>query len=82
MEGTTSFVAQAEASSSSHDTKVALTPPTSEEWNNKAEESGSDALSDLEMDDEIEEEIEPDHYYEGGKIPVFMPVRHSRNPVK
>ena len=55
--------------------KSALTPPTSEEWNNKAEESGSDALSDLELDDdEVEEEIEPDHYYEDGRIPVFKPV--------
>lgn len=26
-------------------------------------------------DAEDEEEITPDHYYDGGKIPVFKPVR-------
>lgn len=40
-------------------------------------------LSDLELDpkngaapasEEEDEEIEPDHYYGGGKIPVFKPV--------
>lgn len=54
----------------------ALTPPTSEDMNNKAEDSGSE-LSDIEMDDEDTEEITPDHYYDGGRIPVFKPVRHA-----
>lgn len=53
--------------------KTALTPPTSEEWN-KADISD---LSDLELDDEDDDApIEPDHYYEGGQIPVFKPVCH------
>lgn len=53
----------------------ALTPPTSEEMNHdetKKEQEDSE-LSDLELDDE-EEEIEPDHYWDGGKIPVFKPT--------
>lgn len=51
----------------------ALTPPTSEEMNNRKEaEDGESDLSDLDMDDD--EEIVPDHYWEGGKVPVFKPV--------
>jgi len=35
----------------------------------------STELSDLELDDGGDiGEVEPDHYYEGGKIPVFKPV--------
>lgn len=52
----------------------ALTPPTSEDMNTKVDDSGSE-LSDVELDEEDAEEITPDHYYEGGKIPVFKPVR-------
>jgi hypothetical protein len=57
----------------------ALTPPTSEEMNH-GEEAKKDyddsELSDLDLDlDEDEgEEIEPDHYWDGGKIPVFKPT--------
>jgi hypothetical protein len=55
----------------------ALTPPTSEEMN--VDEAGKEhedsELSDLDLDDEEEEEdIEPDHYWDGGKIPVFKPT--------
>lgn len=53
----------------------ALTPPTSEEMNvdeTKKEQDESD-LSDLDLDDD-DEEIEPDHYWDGGKIPVFKPT--------
>lgn len=32
----------------------------------------SSELTDLDSDDG--EDIEPDHYFEGGKIPVFKPV--------
>ena len=62
--------------------KTALTPPTSEEWN-KGDISD---LSDLELDDgDDDAPIGPDHYYEGGKIPVFKPVcdfqqRHHVRP--
>ena len=53
-------------------TKAALTPPTSED-NDKRDERMSSELSDIDSDDG--EDIEPDHYFEGGKIPVFKPVR-------
>lgn len=52
--------------------KAALTPPTSEEWD-KDKGSSSD-LSDVELDEDEGGAIEPDHYYEGGSIPVFKPV--------
>lgn len=66
------------------DTKAALTPPTSEGTNKKDEDSDSE-LSDLEPEQVGEPtlsdakpgegtEIYPDHYYEGGNIPVFKPV--------
>lgn len=57
-------------------TKAALTPPTSED-NDKRDERMSSELSDIDSDDG--EDIEPDHYFEGGKIPVFKPVR---NPLR
>lgn len=60
--------------------KPTLTPPASE-GTDKHYDSGSE-LSELEAetiekaDEEVVDdgEIEPDHYYEGGKIPVFKPV--------
>lgn len=56
---------------------AALTPPTSEDHNDK--EDSSSELSELDLEDEDDiGEVEPDHYFEGGKIPVFKPVR-SRN---
>jgi hypothetical protein len=54
--------------------KAALTPPTSEDNDPKREVRMSSELSDIDSDDG--EDIEPDHYWEGGKIPVFKPVRH------
>ena len=54
------------------ESKPTLTPPASEEADQR-DESGSD-LSDLEGDGDDIGEIVPDHYYEGGKIPVFKPV--------
>lgn len=54
--------------------KPALTPPTSED-NDKRFERMSSELTDLDSDDG--EDIEPDHYFEGGKIPVFKPVRRK-----
>lgn len=60
---------------------ASITPPHS--VNGKAEGVPSE-LSDLELDPKAtaapdatppkEDEIEPDHYYGGGKIPVFKPV--------
>lgn len=66
------------------DSRPALTPPTSENTDKKDDDSGSE-LSDLEPEEPLEEhfvhttskdeeEIVPDHYYEGGKVPVFKPV--------
>ena len=54
----------------------ALTPPTSEEMNHdeKKKEHEDSELSDLDLDDDDLEDIEPDHYWEGGKIPVFKPT--------
>ena len=75
-----------------HDTKQALTPPTSESTGKKGDDddSGSE-LSELEPEEPVEEpaaapeikeeddgEIVPDHYYEGGKIPVFKPVSNCQ----
>lgn len=52
--------------------KAALTPPTSEDNDPKRQERLSSELSDIDSDDG--EDIEPDHYWDGGKIPVFKPV--------
>lgn len=57
---------------SKDETKSTLTPPASEEAD-KHEDSGSE-LSDLEFEPEDDVEILPDHYFDGGKIPVFKPV--------
>lgn len=77
-----------------HDSKQALTPPTSESTGKKGDDddSGSE-LSELDPEEPVAEpvpepevkkeekeeeeedgEIVPDHYYEGGKVPVFKPV--------
>ena len=53
--------------------KPTLTPPASEEAD-KHDDSGSE-LSDLEGEVEDTGEIVPDHYYDGGRVPVFKPVR-------
>lgn len=52
----------------------ALTPPTSEDMDNHKIDDGSSDLSDLEDLDDDGDDIEPDHYYDGGKVPVFKPV--------
>lgn len=73
-----------------HDSKPALTPPTSEGTGKKDDEDSDSELSDLEPEESIEEpapgqnihdeddeddgEIVPNHYYEGGNIPIFKPV--------
>lgn len=61
------------------DQKAALTPPTSEDMEDRGKrERSSSELSELELDDEEDiGDIEPDHYWDGGKIPVFKPVRHA-----
>ena len=50
-----------------------LTPPASEDMEKTA--AASSDLSDIEMDDDDDiGEIEPDHYWEDGRVPVFKPV--------
>jgi hypothetical protein len=62
---------------------ASITPPNSVNIKKEVPEGVPSDLSDLELDpsiaaaleeEEAEEEIEPDHYYGGGKIPVFRPV--------
>jgi hypothetical protein len=75
MEAPVDIVSSVEAPPTQNDDavpKAALTPPTSED-NDKRDERMSSELSDIDSDDG--EDIEPDHYFEGGKIPVFKPVR-------
>lgn len=59
-----------------HKPANALTPPTSEEMNHdeKKKEQEDSELSDLDLDDDDMEVIEPDHYWDDGKIPVFKPT--------
>ncbi|KAL4779114.1 hypothetical protein BJX76DRAFT_100858 [Aspergillus varians] len=65
---------------------ASITPPHSINGKKDAPDGATSELSDLELDSkaagapeaisvEVEEEdIEPDHYYGGGKIPVFKPT--------
>lgn len=66
---------------------ASITPPQSANGKTTVPEGVPSELSDLELDhkaapvpdtaeakEEEAEDIEPDHYYGGGKIPVFKPV--------
>lgn len=61
---------------------ASITPPNSAEGKKNVSEGVPSELSDLDLDNHaeapsveaVEEDIEPDHYYEGGRIPVFKPV--------
>ncbi|KAI9792329.1 MAG: hypothetical protein M1816_002554 [Peltula sp. TS41687] len=53
--------------------KSTLTPPCSVRLPPKPDDASSSELSDLEEDDDIGD-VEPDHYYGGGKVPVFKPT--------
>jgi hypothetical protein len=61
-----------------------LTPPTSEDMDKH--DGNSSELSELDDDDEDDDdigEVVPDHYWDeenGGKIPVFKPVRRMPPP--
>lgn len=67
--------APADAAAKQPDQKAALTPPTSEDMDRGKREGSSSELSELELDDDEDiGEIEPDHYWDGGRIPVFKPV--------
>ena len=59
------------------ETKPTLTPPASGE--SDKHDGSSSELSDLELEDDDNGEIVPDHYYEGGKVPVFKPVGPVRS---
>lgn len=67
----------ADTASKQPEQKAALTPPTSEDMDRGKREGSSSELSELELDDEDIGDVEPDHYWDGGKIPVFKPVRHT-----
>ena len=56
--------------------KPTLTPPASEEADKRYDSESELSELDLEPEEKLDDdgEIEPDHYYEGGKIPVFKPV--------
>lgn len=74
MEAPVEVIASTEVHDNDEDlptSKPALTPPTSEDMDKR--ERSSSELSELE-DDDADEDIEPDHYFEGGKIPVFKPT--------
>ncbi|GAB7340717.1 hypothetical protein MBLNU457_7101t3 [Dothideomycetes sp. NU457] len=51
----------------------ALTPPTSDDMNSHKHDDNASELSDLNDLDDDDELYAPDHYYGGGKIPVFKP---------
>jgi hypothetical protein len=63
-------------------TAASITPPNSADGKKNVSEGVPSELSDLDLDhnatapsvEAVEEDIEPDHYYEGGRIPVFKPV--------
>ena len=67
-------------------TAASITPPHSANGKKEVPDGVPSELSDLELDpnaagapeaasvEEEEEDVEPDHYYGGGKIPVFKPV--------
>lgn len=63
---------EASTLSKHHEPAHALTPPTSEDMNNRVDDDASSDLSELDLGDE--EEIEPDHYWDDGRVPVFKPV--------
>lgn len=67
-----------------------ITPPHSANGKGDAPEGAPSELSDLDLDKAAaapdassaqEEVIEPDHFYGGGKIPVFKPVSWSHDIV-
>jgi hypothetical protein len=58
---------------------ASMTPPASADGEKISPDGASSSdLSDVELDPNlapaVEEEIQPDHFYGGGKIPVFKPV--------
>ncbi|KAI9831229.1 MAG: hypothetical protein M1819_005157 [Sarea resinae] len=77
--------------SSPMEKKPTLTPPSSGEAEQMADDSSSDLtdidLSDNEGNDDNESnedigEIEPAEYWQGGNIPIFRPVRAHRAVIK
>lgn len=52
--------------------KPNLTPPASVEAYKNGDSSSE--LSELDNEEDDIGDVEPDHYWEGGRIPVFKPV--------
>lgn len=53
---------------------MAMTPPASADGEKQYPRGDSPRGSEMEVDSVDDDEIRPDHYYGGGKIPVFKPV--------
>ena len=57
---------------------ASMTPPASADGEKISPDGVSSDLSEVELDPNtipaVEQEIKPDHFYGGGKIPVFKPV--------
>lgn len=65
---------------------ASITPPHSVNGKGDAAEGAPSELSDLELDPKAAaaadaaaapDDIEPDHFYNGGRIPVFKPVSRT-----
>jgi hypothetical protein len=72
-------------------TTNSITPPNSADGKKHTPDGLPSELSDLELDNHnkpapsieaVEEDIEPDHYYDGGQIPVFKPVSRFQEKEK
>jgi hypothetical protein len=62
---------------------ASMTPPASADGEKISPDGASSELSEVELDPNpapaVEQEIQPDHFYGGGKIPVFKPVSAQPN---
>lgn len=62
--------------------KLVLTPPASIEADKQDGATDQAPSNPAEKEDEEDDigDITPDHYYDGGQIPVFKPVRNFLRP--
>lgn len=62
---------------------ASMTPPASADGEKISPDAASSELSEVEVDSNptpaITDDVLPDHFYGGGKIPVFKPVSVSPN---
>lgn len=57
---------------------ASMTPPASADGEKPYTHGDSPRVSDMDVDLIDDDEIRPDHYYGGGKIPIFKPVSGSK----